>query len=1197
MSWPARWSWLWRLLVVLPTLTAANVVSLTLTSSFPSAHACSTVSFFSSTNFNSTNTKPPLYAWYFGSQTPMAMRTAALRKTLQAASLLNQPTLTIPAVVVSAAVNAVMSMNITKPSYNLQVVLIMGGPSFAKFVQASATVELLADPGYAPPIIVAEGFSEVVLGRLDVGSLMVSTSEAPFAPNCTGAGRAAGTVQVVWLYQRMGDKTWATIAPDMSGDAPLLVSSRQPNIASFDASRVSPGSLHLVRALAMRPGALPLLETLEQQTNFKVSVSPASPPVVVATAPAKGAVSGSCSFTLDASPSFDPASTDTRPVSLIYNWSCVSVVPVGSPDQCPSVSNFQPSKLAISDGTGASGPKLVVNSAQMLSGTYLFVASVRRADKQDSPGVLRVPITLNKRDPPVTPLVVAVPSYLRSGRFSTYFGAPGAVAIITADKANSCEVPSDVIWHWVLVDTSFPATIVAMMGTFTDEQAGGLSISTAGNSSVVLVPGNTYVPTLLQAADAEAFLELERALPADLSTSTLGNSSNYTVAGQALSFIADGPPAGGATIVSPLMGQSLRTTFTLLAAGWSDEDVLSLNYAFYGFDNSSLVASSGLNSSASLDDLVATVEWIDPRSPNYWANIGGVLLQDASPSPQAQGITLPPGTFVIVAMATDIMQVASVAVAPAPLVVLRAANLTSFEIQNALALAAASNQANRIFDTVSMAAQSLRGQLNATTVDKASDLLLTTMLSSASLLSPTDASLRKLGDAVDSVLILNDPQVIQGPISLKVLNSSLNVLLTGLATMLQSDGAEGASASTGTSLYSVLGHVTNAASASGTADKALQSQVLGLPSQLGRAMALAISPGEVVSLADPGFPVSIALLKGSVSNQEYKLNDLTIKVNGSSLLAATKRQLQGLSSCGSLTFQVTAWSGTFLQAWQGSSSFDAAVAAAVPAVKVLEMRACEKLITKTGLSPPLSLSLPIKSPGPPGPGMQLIGRCLRYDTDIATNPASINGSYWTTAGVQMVPDPSLNSSTSAVCMSSWTSGVFTAYLSLEPVPTQPPSTTPPPSQQGISLVPIIIGICAALLIGSAAGLAYYWWRRKKLSRVDVEEGVLDLACTEEEIKKEEFALQLAQPQNRRLLPTDLESPQRSRLRAAGLENVTVNELLQQIQNVGFREDLVHGVDTILAIQRSEEHRTRAARLEAATEPPALSSGPRRGRRR
>ena len=192
---------------------------------------------------------------------------------------------------------------------------------------------------------------------------MVQTSEAPHALQCANRdpGASAGRTNVTWQHRGASALAW------QSAENLALA----PNELQLAAYTLEPGSFHLFRAVA----AFDTRPTLFPRPNvvFRVRVEPVQGPEVRILGPR---LASQCGFQLQAEV-WDPT-TETQPEEYVYAWSCSSVVQVGEVDICAQLPHFG-ALAGNTDGSGAAGPVLRVDAAQLLPGAHRFAVVVRRA--------------------------------------------------------------------------------------------------------------------------------------------------------------------------------------------------------------------------------------------------------------------------------------------------------------------------------------------------------------------------------------------------------------------------------------------------------------------------------------------------------------------------------------------------------------------------------------------------------------------------------------------------------------------------------------------------------------------------------------------------------------------------------------------------------------------------------------------------
>ncbi|CAK0807134.1 unnamed protein product, partial [Prorocentrum cordatum] len=213
------------------------------------------------------------------------------------------------------------------------------------------------------------------------------------------------------------------------------------------------------------------------------------------------------------------------------------------------------------------------------------------------------------------------------------------------------------------------------------------------------------------------------------------------VSGSSVSFTADGPPAPGGVSAAPLVGQAVSSTFTLAATGWSDEDPSTLTYTFYRFPvRGSVVSQSGAGLVAVPAIEAPDIEWDDRGSENHWVSLGGVVLRQASRSPEASNIHLSSGAYFVVPMSAANFSVDAVI-------------QTSSELTGA-------NDTDAMLNFVNSLSSELLGSgAAAASVEDQQDLMeisLQTLESTATILKPTSEYIHKIGQTVSGLVTSSD---------------------------------------------------------------------------------------------------------------------------------------------------------------------------------------------------------------------------------------------------------------------------------------------------------------------------------------------------------------------------------------------------------------------------------------------------------
>eukprot|EP00913_Durusdinium_trenchii_P000087 g77.t1 len=360
--------------------------------------------------------------------------------------------------------------------------------------------------------------------------------------SCSGSSSSVRPIDVAWEYRATGG-TWQDLAA-----AGLTDLDRRPGAVRFDGFVFAPGSAHEFRVTAQYQGAS---SAAQRQYVFSLTVLPPAAPVVRVVGP--HTVAGACSFSLDASQSYDPSLPPPSTSGLVFEWSCVTASGASCGLNSPDLASAQ----------------LLVAGGQLIEGLYNFSVLARRSGETE--GAVSVwPIEIaNGALPPVS---ITVP-WASDEAVSTQTGGHLGPATASVQGSAGCTVPETWAWTFVLVEETSQSPILAFLNTVASWSNGQLTLSTNDFPGGFLIPGRRYAYAVLQASsqDSQSWVTYFRCRSWAQGAKTVKSDM----------FLADGPPSGGLVTVSPVAGYAVTDAFSGTTFAWYDEQVESLTYAFY----------------------------------------------------------------------------------------------------------------------------------------------------------------------------------------------------------------------------------------------------------------------------------------------------------------------------------------------------------------------------------------------------------------------------------------------------------------------------------------------------------------------------------------------------------------------------------------------------------------------------------------
>ena len=205
------------------------------------------------------------------------------------------------------------------------------------------------------------------------------------------------------------------------------------------------------------------------------------------------------------------------------------------------------------NGTGSSGPLLIVDGNQLLEGNYTFTLQViRQSDQAVSSSTWTVDVTR------IASISISIsPSWYEGQPVSTQANtdySPSSTAFLRTGQGCG---DKEALWSWALVEADSPFNILTYLDS--PSNASETSYSATDLLYDYLLPSQRYALALMEQTD-QTPSSLEQA-------EMLGLSFSRTVP-----FLADAPPAGGGLACVPMQGVAATTEFFITSSGWYDED-------------------------------------------------------------------------------------------------------------------------------------------------------------------------------------------------------------------------------------------------------------------------------------------------------------------------------------------------------------------------------------------------------------------------------------------------------------------------------------------------------------------------------------------------------------------------------------------------------------------------------------------------
>eukprot|EP00439_Symbiodinium_sp_Y106_P078091 s101_g16.t3 len=467
---------------------------------------------------------------------------------------------------------------------------------------------------------------------------------------------------------------------------------RDPSVQRLPAFTLPPNSSHQFRASAFR-------EDLEEFSNrsmvtYTVSVLPRSRPMASVIGPP--VASASCAFAVRAE-AWEVAAMASRGPGegprFEYAWSCL----VGDMEEM-NESEVLYAERCLPRLAHWEGPSLTVQAGELEEDTYTFRVHVRRPGPGEEWSEAYWSVKVGMEPWPHVALTVP---WRSNEALSTASQDVRAVAEVMG--SSSCPVP---IWTWQWVLVSASSTILALLRTMNEssleEPLGNTSLSTADFRHHLLRSGHRYAYALVahDASNAAAQLLLENSTLQQLQSAGAFVSWSHF-------FLADGPPAFGLVESAPRSGYAVSSLFTLNTFGWFDELEDGVSYAFFRFplDNIPGLGADSLYDAAPGNDVewrLPHTDWHNVSSPAYFQRQGGLLLRPWDRAKSVSDVILAAGSYYLVVRARDALGAEGVASVLGP-VVSEPAFLSATETTNALKVAAASSDADRILNAVDAA--------------------------------------------------------------------------------------------------------------------------------------------------------------------------------------------------------------------------------------------------------------------------------------------------------------------------------------------------------------------------------------------------------------------------------------------------------------------------------------------------------------
>jgi len=846
---------------------------------------------------------------------------------------------------------------------------------------ATASVEILKGEVLLPQIMATSPL-EVRKNISDEVSFTIETKGAASASACAGMNQTStGSQKVVvtWEYKASAMANWTTLELAQVANPALKDTSPQPNVVRFAPFTFSPLSQHFLRAIAAYSDTPSTVQ--KPLVSFSLEIAQLPPPVAIISGPQE--VSGLCEFSLDASSSRDPSVNSGETANLSYSWAC-SPGAVGGPS-CAALTNFAAINASRTDGSGAAGPLFRVRGGQLLNGTYVFSLTVSRIDNGTSIAAGVASVSLQVREDALPPITVFT-TWESMDRVSVR-STQKLLAVI--QSSPECPVPESWAWRWLLYDEAVPSTMVSLLVTHLElaDADGILRISAPELQGQNLVPGHHYACALLRANSAEDLSQLESGLPTVWEQTV--TEIPGALAARSVSFIADGNPCCGTMAITPLVGETLKTSFALTTSGWYDEDTPSLSYAFYRFP---LVGATLAHENSSLLVTPAftppTIEWYNATSSHYWPKLGGLALRTWAPAQETVGLLMPAGAYFLVARARDVLGGEGTILVLGPLVSELTKNITQADAASALQSTLASNDADLILNTVDTVSTASAGSNDTTTKQAVVNLLLDTLATAVTIFEPSTEGMQKMGQVISSTVTggkgaMNTTALSQAS---SLVSKCVDAALTGAVGGITKEAGDAMLGSI-TAITSSLIATQNVPVGGASQNQSSQVQaaevskeVAAIASKVGQAAMEKVEVGgtqELSSLNSDNTGLLMSLAKLDTTGLDtVTVAELTVAAELLSPGVGSQRRLTG--DCGSSSVLVTEWRGSNPHRFAPSGvgwNDDVAESATVLDV---ELRRCGQIVNVDSSSTPLRIELTIQAASAPA-GFHLVPHCATFE--------------------------------------------------------------------------------------------------------------------------------------------------------------------------------------------------------------------------
>jgi len=862
-------------------------------------------------------------SWSFGA---VDVATTALEVDLARASLYNSLKFRIPGSTLSSAVSSSSATSV-QLEIKVQITNWLG---LSHTTSAIVTVDL---SGAAVPLVYPTSLLNRTIQSNQAVTFSVMTRYADESA-CGTAISIPDALSESWSY--LNSSSWLPLESVLSTDT-----AREPWKVDLPAYSFEPGSSHQLKVSASYGSG-----TVREEV-FSLEVSAALPPIIRISGPYE--VSETCSFTLDASMTYDPVAPSNADVD--FYWSCASGT--GSFD-CRTLSNFGPQTWVLKNGTGSSGPLLIVNGNQLLEGNYTFtLQAIRLSDRSVGSSTWTVDVIKT-----ASISISLGPLWYEGQSFSTQANTYSQISSTALLRTGHGCGDKEAFWLWALVEADSPFNIL----TYLDSPSNETEIVYTANELLYdyLLPSQRYSLALVEQTAQTSPSSLVQA-------DALGLSFSRTV-----SFLADAPPAGGSIACIPMLGEAASTEFFLTSSEWHDEDVSNLSFAFYIFPLPAGVSLAddqvgGVTMTGTF--IPPEVEWKNTSSENHWQLLGGRCL-GYSQSPLQ--LRLPAGQHMLAVVVEDSLGAVASSFMAGPLVT---ASTSTATVEDGLSIALVSNNAEII---LSMLDATITEDVDITKEVQA----FTTAAAVADL---SETGLCRLSRVANSLLRNATPATARS------ISQAFSIVLADLAKM-PSVGVN--------RLVSVVFSVS-ASYATAELDEVLlrSEQLTTLAMELGNAI-LATVPlhgsQNLSSVDESGRGLQVYVVKKRALDLPYD----GISVGGLRMPAYAFQSddlihylLQVGPACSSVEVQLTTWLKSNPYAWANATSYTATLVTADATIVVLEMRHCASLEILNLTNRKLTLSLPLPDmPMESAPeGYVYEATCAVFDPDIL---------QWTREGVR-----------------------------------------------------------------------------------------------------------------------------------------------------------------------------------------------------